>query len=235
MIRTFKALSLATAVSITLLSSAYAAESNNKQLTYNLYSFTVQESEKIENDQMQVVFTIESTQKDATRAAKTVNDNTQWALTQLKNVENVQYQTISYTTRPLYKEEEINQWQVSQTLQLTGKDFTQLSTLVSTLQKKLMFTVITFSASPAVKDKVNDTLITKTLECFKARAKQIQTTMNAKSYKVVYTHINADDGMRPQPMEGMMLMAKSNAGVGLESGHSTVSVSVSGQIQLVTP
>lgn len=225
-----KSLSLATAMSMTLLSSAYA-QPNNKPLTYNLYSFSVQESEKIQNDQMQVMFSIESTQKNATRAAKTVNDNTQWALAQLKDVENIQYQTLSYTTRPLYKEEEINQWQVSQTLQLTGQDFTQLSELISELQKKLMVTGITFSVSAAVKDKVNDSLISKTLESFKARAKQIQTTMNAKSYKVVYTNINAQDGMRPQPM----LMARSNSGIGLEPGHSTVSVSISGQIQLVKP
>jgi predicted secreted protein len=79
---------------------------------------------------------------------------------------------------------------------------------------------------------VEDELITQALDAFKQRAELVRKQLSAKSYRIVDIAIN---GGGPQPMPQMRgySMAKADiAAPALEAGSSSVSVNVSGVIEL---
>lgn len=204
---------------------------NDNELNYDLFSLSVTETRDVANDRMTVIFTAEETDSNAAEAAQEVNATTQWAFARLKGQEDVKFQTLNYSTTPVYEKQLINKWRVTQTLQLEGEDFAKLSTLTGLLQEKLMVTDMRFGVSKAQQDIEKDQLIEQALKRFNDRAKLIQTSINAKSYTIVDVNINSEDAGMPvmYRKSNYEMMAVSPA---IESGNSTLGVTVSGQIQL---
>ena len=212
--------------------TTWAAE---EALSYNQIHFQVERSRPVDNDRMQATLNVTGEDGNAARLADQINRNMDWALKTAKAYPKVQSRTASYQTHPVYDKDKIQRWRATQELLLEGAEFAQLGELIGKLQERLQVAAITFSVSPERRAMVEDELIAKALEAFKQRAELVRKQLSAKSYRIVTVSINQDGVVPiPRPMlraKGMMEMS-SVAAPAVEAGTSTLSVGVSGIIEL---
>ena len=99
----------------------------------------------------------------------------------------------------------------------------------------LQVTAITFSVSRERRATIEDELIAKALEAFKQRADLVRRQLAGKDYRIMDVSINPD-GIAPAPRPMMRNTASmetaSAAAPAVQAGTSTISVSVSGTIEL---
>lgn len=214
------------------VNTAWAAEEAPR---YNQIHFQVERSRPVGNDRMHATLNVTAEDSNASRLADQINRTMDWALKSAKVYAKVETRTGGYQTYPVYDKEKIQRWRASQELLLEGAEFAQMGDLIGKLQERLQVAGITFSVSPERRATVEDELIAKALEAFKQRADLVRRQLSAKSYRVVNVTINQDGAIPiPQPMaraQGLM-STTSIATPALQAGSSTLSVRVSGIIEL---
>ena len=202
---------------------------------YNQIHYQVERSRPVDNDRMHATLNVSAEDGNAARLADQINRSMDWALKTAKAYSKVQSRTASYQTHPVYDKDKIQRWRATQELLLEGADFAQLGELIGKLQERLQVAGLTFSVSPERRATVEDELITKALDAFKQRAELVRKQLGAKSYRIVTVSINQDGAV---PIPRPMLRAKSTLGTtsvtapAVEAGTSTLSVIVSGSIEL---
>jgi predicted secreted protein len=200
---------------------------------YNQIHFQVERSRSVENDRMQAVLNLTAEDDNAARLADRINRVMDTALKNAKAGAKVEVHTGSYRTYPVYNKEKIQRWRATQELRMESSDFAELGGLIGQLQEHLQVTSITFSVSSAKRAAVDDELIAQALDAFKQRADLVRKQLAAKSYRIVDVSINTGGG-QPVPimMRATAMEAASVAPPALEAGTSTVTVSVSGVVEL---
>jgi len=144
----------------------------------------------------------------------------------------VEVRTGSYRTYPVYNKEKIQRWRATQELLLEGSDFAELGSLIGQLQERLQVTSLIFSVSPTRRAAVEDELIARALDAFKQRAELVRKQLAAKAYRIVDVSINSGGGVPVPMMRAAVMEAASVAPPAVEAGTSTLSVNVSGVIEL---
>jgi predicted secreted protein len=214
---------------------SYANEPDG-DLNYNLYHLSASAEDEIDNDIMKVTLLASQQSLKSSDANKVVNQQMSAALGILKKTKDIQYQTGNYQTQPVYQNRQITGWNASQKIELKSTDVDQLSDVLGKLQKELKISSMSFDVSKPVRQKAENSLSVEALNQFKQRAELIQKTMGADQYQVVAIDINT--GTQRPPMQRTMMradMSMSSASPAplVESGNSTVTVNVTGQIQLI--
>ena len=181
------------------------------------------------------VLSVTAEDTDAARLADQINRTMDWAIKTAKTHTKVESRTGGYQTYPVYDKDRIQRWRATQELLLEGADFAQLGELIGKLQERLQVTAITFSVSPERRATVEDELIARALEAFKQRADLVRKQLAAKGYRIVDVSIN-QGGFAPVPRPMMRAAASmpeaSVAPPAVQAGTSTLSVNVSGVIEL---
>ncbi|MHB8668307.1 MAG: SIMPL domain-containing protein [Burkholderiales bacterium] len=214
---------------ITAGSAASAAEAPR----YNQIHFQVERSQPVDNDRMRATLSVTAEDDDPARLADRINRTMDWALKTAKALSKIEVHTGGYRTYPVYNKEKIQRWRGTQELILQGTDFAALGNLIGQLQERLQVTSVDFSISPARRAAVEDELIVQALDAFKRRAELVRKNLAAKGYRIVDVSINTGGGqLVPIMMRAASLESKSLAPPALEAGTSTLSVSVSGVIEL---
>ena len=200
---------------------------------YNQIHFQVERSRPVENDRMQAVLSLTAEDDNAARLADQINRSMQAALKTAKARPKVEVRSGSYRTYPVYNKEKIQRWRATQELWLEGSDFAELGGLIGQLQERLQVSSINFSVSAERRRAVEDELITQALDAFKQRAELVRKQLAAKGYRIVDVSINTGGG-QPAPImiRATAMEAASVAPPALEAGTSTLSVNVSGVIEL---
>ncbi len=125
-------------------------------------------------------------------------------------------------------------WQGSAELILEGRDFARISTTAGKIQSLTMGGV-SFGLSREQRAKSEAEAQTLAIERFKARAADIAKGFGFTSYGLREVSVNANDqGFMPRPRL-MALEAKAalaEAPVPVEAGKSSVTVTLSGSVQL---
>jgi len=205
-------------------------------LDYNLVRLDASATAEVKNDQMRVDLVVEHNARDAGALPELVNNDMRWALEASAKRSAVRAQTGEYSTQPEYASTRIVGWRAIQELRLEGEDFAAVSALVTELQQKLQVRSMSFVPTRATRLKAEAELTREALKAFAERAKLIAESMGAKGYEVVDINV----GSAPEPMlyrtRGVSMMAMAAdaapAPVAVESGTASITVSVSGQIQL---
>jgi len=155
------------------------------------------------------------------------------ALKTAKTRAKVEVRSGSYRTYPVYNKEKIQRWRATQELRLESSDFAELGGLIGQLQEHLQVNSIMFSVSSTKRAAVEDELIAQALDAFKQRAELVRKQLTTRSYRIVDVSINTGGG-QPVPimMRATTMEAASVAPPALEAGTSTVTVSVSGVVEL---
>jgi predicted secreted protein len=212
---------------------AVAARADDHTLNYNLVRLDADASASVPNDQMRVQMLVQHEARDASALPALVNSDMRWALDLAKQHPKVRVQTGDYNTQPEYASNRIVGWRAFQHLQLEGEDFGQVSALVTELQQKLQVQGMSFQPTRETRLKVEQELSKVALKAFQAKSKLIAETMGAGGYEVVDISIGgAGQPFQPYMRAAPMAMEAASAPVAVEGGTATLTVTVSGQIQL---
>lgn len=143
--------------------------------------------------------------------------------------------TGNFSLYPRYtKDGKINGWQGTTELVLEGRDFVKISATAGKIQT-LTIANVAFSLSREQRAKVEAEAQNTAIERFRAKAGDIAKSFGMGNHIVREVTVNAgDQGYTPRPRlaEMSLKMSSADAAVPVESGKSTVTVTVSGSVQL---
>ena len=124
-------------------------------------------------------------------------------------------------------------WVARQSLRLESMDAEALSTLLGELQARVAIESLSSTLSKAARDSVEDEVISEAIAQFRRRAAQIAAEFDRDDYRLV--HINVGGyAIFAQELrrDNFALAAADVAAPTIEAGLQTVSVTVSGTIEL---
>jgi predicted secreted protein len=201
--------------------------------THNRVALSVDASDEIDNDLLVATLGIQREGSRAATLADEVNRAVNWALAEARKHAMVKVQTQSYQTRPIYRNNTLSGWRVSQSIRLESKEATDLSELIARLQERLALQSIGFEVSDETRRTENDALIKEALKRFRERAAMITEQLGRRSYRIIQVDVNTH-GVQPMPMvRGMAMHAEAAVATPqFEAGSQTLRVSVSGQIEV---
>lgn len=205
-----------------------------EELNYNLYSLQASVSGDIANDLMIVNLVATHQSARAEEASAAVNRDMTWALGHI-DIDRVSTRTDGYNTSPQYRNDKITHWTVTQNLRLESEDFEFLTDLVTELQSRLQVRSMSFAVKPETREAMENALIAEVLDAYRQRAQIVADSMQADAYEMVNTHINTQSSYSPvySRAQASRLSSYADESVAVEAGESKLTVSVSGEIQLV--
>jgi len=204
---------------------------------YNRVRLQAQQLEAVSNDTMHVTLNTFGEAREPARLATGINEDMEWALGIARRQQGITSRTGGYQTYPVYKDNVLKGWRGEQSLELEGKDIRAMSRLVGELQGKLQVKSMSFSVSDAKRTEVENRLISRALDAFKARAAIVVDNLHATGYRIVEMTISTASQRppAPYPVARMATTMQAESRVAVEAGESDVSVMVSGTIELSLP
>lgn len=142
--------------------------------------------------------------------------------------------TGAFNLQPRYgKDGKINGWQGSTELVLEGRDFPRITATAGKIQT-LTLANVGFALSREQRAKVEGEAQALAIERFKGRAADVAKAFGFGSYTLREVAIGSNDQGSPRPyaMAMQARSAMSDAPVSVEAGKSTVTVTVSGSVQM---
>ncbi len=223
-------------------STGVFAQNNQDAMRYREPSNIVQLSADASVDVLQDILTISMSVTREATDANTVQTQLKnaldAALTEAKKTAQtgqLDVRTGNFSLYPRYgKEGKINGWQGTAELVLDGRDFAKISATAGKIQT-LTIANVSFGLSREQRQKIEAEAQTQAIEHFRAKATNIAKSFGLTAYALREVSVNAgNQGYTPRPrvvaME--MRMDAANAAVPVEAGKSTVTVTVSGSVQL---
>jgi len=224
-------------LTVLLLASFMGAVHADTDNVYNRVRLQAQQLEAVSNDTMHVTLNTFGEAREPARLATGINEDMEWALGIARRQQGITSRTGGYQTYPVYKDNVLKGWRGEQSLELEGKDIRAMSRLVGELQGKLQVKSMSFSVSDAKRTEVENRLISRALDAFKARAAIVVDNLHATGYRIVEMTISTASQRppAPYPVARMATTMQAESRVAVEAGESDVSVMVSGTIELSLP
>ena len=225
---TFNALLL---FSILGINNAWA---HDVETHYDRIHLSVSASAQLENDTMVATVFAEEEGSKAAELSNIVNKRIRQGLDLVKTHAEIKHQTNAYSSNPIYNNNKIKGWRVRQSLRLESQDMTLMSDVLGKLQSDLALQSMQFTVSPESKNQEDEKLIDKALQAFENRAQQVVKKLGRKNYKIVDINISTSGarGIPPQYQMRAMAMDAVVSAPAISAGEQTVSVTVSGNIEL---
>ena len=215
-----------------VLSRSLAAE--EPAARFDQVNLSAQASMEVDNDNLIAVLYSQQEGSDTVSLSDSVNRNIAQAVETAKQTEGVKVQTLGYQTSPIYQQQRLSGWRVRQSIRLESRQSEVLSSLLSQLQRTLALESINYAVSPEQQQAVEEGLIQQAIEAFRQRATLITQQWGRKHYRLVELNIHtANQPIQPMRMRAsMMSMEGASAAPPLEAGSQTLSVEVSGRIEM---
>lgn len=218
-----------------LSSSLYISNvwAHDDETHYDRVQLSVSATAQLENDTMVATVYAQEEGSQASELSNTVNKRIRRALDLVKTHADIKHQTNAYSSNPVYSNNKIKGWRVSQSLRLESQNMALMSDVLGKLQNDLALQSVQFTISPASRDQQDEKLIDEALAAFEKRAQQVVKKLGRKNYKIVDINISSSGnrGVRPLQMRAMAMEAVDTAPV-ISAGEQTVSVTVNGHIEL---
>lgn len=207
---------------------------HDNETHYDRIHLSVSATAQLENDTMVATVYAEEEGSQAAELASIVNKRIRWGLDLVKKHPEIKHQTNTYSSNPIYSNNKIKGWRVRQSLRLESQDMTLMSDVLGKLQSDLALQAMQFTVSPDSKNQQDEKLIDKALEAFENRAQQVVKKLGRKNYKIVDINISTSGtrGVRQQYQMRAMAMNAVESAPAISAGEQTVSVTVSGNIEL---
>ena len=187
------------------------------------------------NDLIRAVVYAEASGSDAADVARRVNQEIAEGLRLAKSKPGITVKTGNQQTYPIYaKDRRIDSWRMHAEFLLESRDVAMLSELLGRLQQmKLALGNISQSPSDATRREVEESATRDAIKAFERRAGIVASTLG-KAYKIKSLSIQQAGSMPPpMPMRAARAMLMADAAPApIEAGESTLTVTVSGQIEL---
>jgi len=197
-----------------------------------LVDFSVEARQPAANDQGSATAFFEADGPNPGELAQKVNAVIAQALTLAKTSSNVRTRSGNTWTSPLYGKtgRNIEGWRMRSELLLESRDIPALAALVGKLQATLGVSQITLQPAAETRSKAEDGATTEAIGLFRAKAKAIASQLG-RDYRIVQLNVGSSHGQIFAP-KAMALRAEA-APLPLEAGESQVTVTVSGQIEVL--
>jgi predicted secreted protein len=219
------------ALSASLLGLTAAAQENPP--LYDRIDLNVSAEREVENDVLVAVVYAEVEANNQANAADQVNQAIRFAADRARATDGIEQQTLRYTTRPVYaNDRRIVGWVARQSLRLESMDAEALSTLLGELQTRVAIESMNSTLSKAARDAVEDEVIADAIAQFRRRAAQIAAEFDRDSYRLVHLSVGSYAAPRLTEIRRDNFAAADVTAPTIEAGLQTVSVTVSGTIEL---
>ena len=195
--------------------------------------FTAEASRSVANDLFRASVAAEASGSTPGDLARQVNAQITDALKTARSHSAVKVQSGGTSTSPIYgKNGKIEGWRMRSELALETTDSAALSELLGRLQTTLAVSALSMQPAPETRRKVENEVSVDAIAAFKARAEVIAGAMGKKyRIKQIAVHTNSR-GPQPLYRAAAKSMAMEAAPMPVEGGESTISATVSGQIEL---
>ena len=222
---------------LVLALAALPALGHEPEPRYNRASFSVSATEDVANDTLVAVLAVQRDGRSARQLATEVNQVMAWALGRAKEAPAIKVQTLDYQTNPIYQKNVVTGWRVSQSLRLEGRDTAAVSDMVGVLQERLNLQQVAYEVSRERRKEVEDRLIGEAIGAFQARAKRVAADLQRRTFRLVQMDVSSGPAPMPVFRQRAMPMAMAEAAAAppaIEAGTQTITIGVSGEIELST-
>jgi predicted secreted protein len=226
-------------IALSLTSTAHA-ETVLLSQPAGVLSLAAQASAEVPQDVVNITLFYEQEAKDAKDPAAltdALNQHANTALKQAKGVSGVTARTGSFSIYPSNNRDgRISAWRGRTEVVLESSDFAAASKLAGQMSPNMQVGNVAFSLSPKAQRAAEDKLSSQAIASFRQQASASAQAFGYSSYTIREVNVG-HNGTPPRPM--MMSMRapmsadmKASAPVPIEAGTTTVTVNVSGSVQM---
>lgn len=195
-----------------------------------------QASAEVPLDVAAVTLVVEGEDKDPAALAQRINRTLEEALKAAKAESRVQARSGGYRTFPATdRDGRITAWRARAEIVLESREFQALSGLAGKLADRMQVGGMAFTLSPEARRAEEDKLMSQAIARFQSRAQSAAKAFGYASYTLLEVAVNTH-GPGPVPprpyVSAMARSAEAAPPVPVEGGRTTVTVSVSGSVQL---
>jgi predicted secreted protein len=197
-----------------------------------------QPSAEVPQDTVDITLFYEQQAADASSLTTTLNQRADAALRMAKGVDGVTARSGSFTVYPSTdRDGRISAWRGRTEVVLESHDFEAASKLAGKMSSSMQVGNVAFSLSPQAQRAAAQKLSSQAIESFRQQAQASTQAFGYSSYTIREVSVNHDAGSAPRPVmmmqaRGMSADAKMAAPMAFEAGTSTVTVNVSGSVQM---
>ncbi|MDE2441094.1 MAG: SIMPL domain-containing protein [Betaproteobacteria bacterium] len=199
-----------------------------------LIDLSAEASRPAANDMVRASIYSEANGSNPADLARQINGNIAEALKVIREKKSVTVKTSSQSTYPIYTQSrKIEGWRMRSELLIESEDFGAVSELLGRLQQmRLAVGDILQMPAPETRHQAEDEAMREAIRAFQNRAAVVGEQLG-KGWKIKLMRINQGGGM-PVPLARgrAAMMAAEAAPAPVEPGESTITTSVSGQIEL---
>jgi predicted secreted protein len=227
----------ALAASVALMAQgAFAQSAMMQPQPSGVLSLSAQASAEVPQDVVNITLFYEQETQDASSLTSTLNQRADAALREAKGVDNVTARSGSFTVYPSTdRDGKISAWRGRTEVVLESKDFAAASKLAGRMSNSMQVGNVTFSLSPEAERAAGQKLSSEAIASFRNEAQASAQAFGYSNYSIREVNVGRN-GSSPRPVmmmaRSMNADAKMSAPMALEAGTSTVTVNVSGSVQM---
>lgn len=197
---------------------------------------SAQASRTVANDLARLTAYVEMSEANPAELARKVNTRVTEALALAKSYATVKVRSGGSFTYPVYAKtgRSIESWRMRSEIALESRDIASLAELAGKLQTVAAVSQLSVDVAPETARKAEDEAVVDAIRAFEARA-GVVTRALGKHYRIAQLNVGGMDS-RPMPMAKAargVAMAMEAAPMPVEAGESTITVTVSGSVELV--
>ncbi|CAM2177084.1 26 kDa periplasmic immunogenic protein [Paraburkholderia sacchari] len=231
------ALAAAVPLAMTLAPGAAFAQSDARYQPAGVLSLSAQASAEIAQDVVTITLFYEQEAKDPASLTTTLNQRADQALQKAKGVAGVTARSGQFSIYPSTdRDGRISAWRGRTEVVLESHDFAAASKLAGDIASVMQVGNVQFSLSPEAQRAAEQKLSGQAIASFREQAAANARAFGYSGYTVRDVNVG-HQGVMPRPMmmmsaRAMSADAKAAPPMPLEGGTSTVTVNVSGSVQM---
>lgn len=228
------ALACATPLALSLAPATAFAQTVVQNPPSGVLSLSAQASADVPQDVVNITLFYEQEAADPGSLTSTLNQRADSALQKAKGVAGVTARTGSFSIYPSTdRDGRISAWRGRTEVQLESHDFAAASKLAGQLSSVMQVGNVSFSLSREAQRAAEQKLTGEAIASFRQQATSAAEAFGYNGYTIREVNVG-HNGVMPRPMMMMSARAdaKAAAPVPLEGGTSTVTVNVSGSVQM---
>lgn len=220
-----------------LLASAGARAQTVAPEPSGVLSLAAETSTEVPQDVVDITLFYEQEAPDAASLTSTLNQHADAALRMAKGVDHVSARSGAFTVYPTTdRDGKIAAWRGRTEVVLESRDFSAATKLAGKMTDAMQVSSVSFSLSPEVQRATEEKLSTQAIASFRNQAQNAAQAFGYNSFTIREVNVGRNgSGPRPVMMlaaRAMNATAKMAAPMAVEAGTSTVTVSVSGSVQM---
>jgi predicted secreted protein len=218
---------------LSLLLASGLARAEAVKPTGALVDFSVEASEPVANDMAQASAFYEASATNPGELARQVNAAMARGLALAKPYAGIKTRSGSTWTSPIYGKNGrgIESWRMRSELQFESRDVGSLSELLGKLQTTLAIGQISLMPASETRRKAEEEATRTAIAAFQDKARRIATALG-KPYHLRQMNIGNNGRPPIYPMARAAMLQADAAPMPIEAGESTITVNISGQIEL---